>query len=227
MPYNFHSVGVIVSLLRLALGIVIIFLWREVAKSVLLKYLPPLFRFIGRIGLVLPRKHFIDAREYKSVPSHLPDETIPSIGQFPKMIRRGRSDSVGPQSAADAYETLAFRERKRRESLGQEGTSPSSRSPVSPDRSPLQQETGFGGGSSGRPPVSYQLSREEERKDEEAYQQQEQEMLSRIEKPRVRYDVEVVTKLLVYSGIAWWAVEGTPIVFELVGLGAGASGADK
>lgn len=42
-----------------------------------------------------------------------------------------------------------------------------------------------------------------------------------IERPRVRYDVEVIAKLVVYSGIGWWAVEGIPIVFEYVGLGVG------
>ncbi|EWC47973.1 hypothetical protein DRE_02855 [Drechslerella stenobrocha 248] len=228
VPYSYASVGPIGTLLRFAMGIAIIFVWREVAKSVLLKYLPPLFRFIGRIGLVLPRRHFIDAREYKSVPSHLPDETIPPIGQLPRMIRRGRSDSVGPQSAADAYETLAFRERKRRESLGNESGGPdhSSSSPARPPLPPhLQNGNGIGAGvnvSGGGPTLQ-----SDEARVEEAYKQQEKEMLSRIEKPRVRYDVEVVTKLLVYSGIAWWSVEGIPILFELVGLGAGSPGAEK
>ncbi|KAK6506377.1 hypothetical protein TWF506_011292 [Arthrobotrys conoides] len=229
VPYSFQSVGAVSTFLRFAMGVAIIFVWREVAKSVLLKYLPPLFRFIGRIGLVLPRRHFIDARDYKSVPSHLPDETIPPIGQLPRMIRRGRSDSVGPQSAADAYETLAFRERKRRESLGQEGMSPGSRSPV---RSPLGQENGSNNvnnslGGYVQQQQQQKLKEEEEKASEETYEKQERDMLSQIEKPRVRYDVEVVTKLLVYSGIAWWAVEGTPILFELVGLGAGQPGADR
>ncbi|KAF3131325.1 hypothetical protein TWF569_011192 [Orbilia oligospora] len=230
VPYSFQSVGLVSTSLRFVMGVAIIFIWREVAKSVLLRYLPPLFRFIGRIGLVLPRRHFIDAREYKSVPSHLPDETIPPIGQLPRMIRRGRSDSVGPQSAADAYETLAFRERKRRESLGQEGMSPGSRSPV---RSPLGQENGNNnvnnslGGYVQQQQQQRLKEEEEEKASEETYEKQERDMLSQIEKPRVRYDVEVVTKLLVYSGIAWWAVEGTPILFELVGLGAGQPGADK
>lgn len=47
----------------------------------------------------------------------------------------------------------------------------------------------------------------------------EKEMFEKLMKPRVRYDVEVVTKLIVYSGIAWLAVEGNPILFELIGLG--------
>ena len=69
---------------------------------------------------------------------------------------------------------------------------------------------------------------------------EEREMFSKLEKPRVRYDVEVITKLIVYSGmcgtssfamldwlmivvgIAWIAVEGAPILFETIGLGLSA-----
>jgi hypothetical protein len=50
---------------------------------------------------------------------------------------------------------------------------------------------------------------------------EEKEMFLRLEKPRVRYDVEVVTKLVVYTGIAWLAVEINPIIFEIIGLGMG------
>ena len=46
----------------------------------------------------------------------------------------------------------------------------------------------------------------------------DREMFSLLEKPRTHYDVEVVTKLVVYAGIAWLAVEGNPILFERLGL---------
>ena len=55
----------------------------------------------------------------------------------------------------------------------------------------------------------------ERRQDEK----EEREMFSKLEKPRVRYDVEVITKLIVYAGIAWIAVEGAPLLFESIGLG--------
>ena len=48
------------------------------------------------------------------------DNVLPGVGDFPGIVRnirnarRGRSVSIGPQSAADAYETLAYRERRRR-----------------------------------------------------------------------------------------------------------------
>ena len=75
--------------------------------------------------------------------------------------------------------------------------------------------------------------------DRREYDREDREMFSKLEKPRVRYDVEVITKLIVYtgtismssprryivtyikSGIAWIAVEGNPILFELIGLGIG------
>ena len=86
---------------------------------------------------------------------------------------------------------------------------------------------GTASGASSRRPSS------ERRQDE----REEREMFSKLEKPRVRYDVEVVTKLIVYTGtisfllmlnwliraagIAWIAVEGAPILFETIGLGLG------
>jgi hypothetical protein len=47
---------------------------------------------------------------------------------------------------------------------------------------------------------------------------QERRLFASIQRPRVRYDVEVVTKLIVYSGIAWLSVEGNPILFKHLGL---------
>lgn len=37
--------------------------------------------------------------------------------------------------------------------------------------------------------------------DRRQYEREDREMFSRLEKPRVRYDVEVITKLIVYSGM--------------------------
>ena len=181
--------------------------------------------------------------------------------------------SVGPQSEADAYETLAYRDKRRRQSKSEMAAATprideksksdgnghsyfgistshraSSRHPSAglptpapsnldlyssmsgPDQvlySPLTPGTASGGSS--RRPSS------ERRQDE----REEREMFSKLEKPRVRYDVEVITKLIVYAGtldifliamliwltnaagIGWIAVEGAPILFETVGLGLG------
>lgn len=55
-------------------------------------------------------------------------------------------------------------------------------------------------------------------------EQEKRELFMQLAKPRVRYDVEVVTKLIVYAGIAWIAIEAGPIFFEVVGLGMGVAG---
>ena len=146
--------------------------------------------------------------------------------------RRSRSVSVGPQSEADAYETLAFRDNRRRQSKsemakttprideknslednapGYFGISTSHRAstrrsttglptPASSNLDLYQSMTeaeqvlftppATASGASSRRPSS------ERRQDE----REEREMFSRLEKPRVRYDVEVITKLIVYTG---------------------------
>jgi len=165
---------------------------------------------------------------------------------------------MGPQSEADAYETLAYRAKRRKESksdmtsaiprieewggvqkdlpdyFGMKTTTcASSRylmaglptpAPSNPDL--CKSTTGAeiacytpltpgsllsGSGNTSRRPSA------ERRQDEK----ETREMFSKLEKPRVRYDVEVITKLVVYAGIAWIATEGAPILFETIGLGLG------
>lgn len=62
-------------------------------------------------------------REYGKVPGRLKDdEVIPNFSDIPSILTsirhpRRRAISIGPQSEADAYETLAYREKRRRESI--------------------------------------------------------------------------------------------------------------
>ena len=179
-------------------------------------------------------------REYQQVPNQKDDNVIPAVSEIPSLLtsfrhpRRSRSVSVGPQSEADAYETLAYRDKRRRQSKSEvaaaapkinnknssEENAPgyfgistshrtSSRHPTAslptpvyssmdlyksmtgPEQvlyTPLTSRTASG--ASSRRPSS------ERRQDE----REEREMFSKLEKPRVRYDVEVITKLIVYSG---------------------------
>lgn len=176
----------------------IIFLWREVAKPTFHYFLPPIYRFVESIGLSIPRKDFTPASEYKKVP-HLPDDTLFSLEELPSLvrnIRRARSDSVGPQSEADAYETLAYREKRRRESIA---ASARPEAPKAHDRfGKYEKEMGTGVVDQNK----YAGAIEDNSEGEE-----EREVFRTIApfKPRVRYDVEVVTKLVVYSGklISW------------------------
>ncbi|EAQ86807.1 hypothetical protein CHGG_08060 [Chaetomium globosum CBS 148.51] len=233
---------------RLVFGVGMIFAWREVMKPALLRFLPHLYRVIETHGLSLPRRFFVPASEYKDVPLHVRDDNVlPNVSDLPKLVRsfrgpgRGRSVSIGPQSAADAYETLAYRERRRRESLGSDaGGGLKGRESVNGLREKAvvdgecSQASGVQSSSGGRlaefekmmgtgkvvtadpaaadgaPGTDLYLGQQDELG--------EKEVFSKLVKPRVRYDVEVVTKLVVYAGIAWLAVDGGLLAFEAVGL---------
>ncbi len=60
--YDFSNEDIIISAARVVGGIVVIFLWRAVAKPTLLKILPPTLRFVDDYGLMIPRRYFLQAR---------------------------------------------------------------------------------------------------------------------------------------------------------------------
>jgi dihydrosphingosine 1-phosphate phosphatase len=255
VPFDLAHIGWAKTIARVLLGVVVIFAWREVMKPTLLKVLPHLFRVIEKYGFILPRKFFMPASEYKKIPARLKvDNVMPSVSDLPGLLTsirhpgRGRSVSVGPQSAADAYETLAYREKRRRDSLTNTELesaigAPRSLSTSSTKRdyftgnadkdgavsqvsgisasigvantgnlpTPAQSRVGSYEQMMGQGHVMISPATPEEKVDDDdddnaeifvgqQNELEEKEMFSRLEKPRVRYDVEVVTKLVVYTG---------------------------
>jgi len=261
VPFDLEHMGWIVVILRVLVGVLVIFAWREVMKPTLLRLLPHVFRFIEKYGFILPRKYFMPASEYKKIPSHLKvDNVMPSVSDLPGLLTsirhpgRGRSVSIGPQSAADAYETLAYREKRRRDSLTNPEIDLAAQSPRSSSTSTQQkdyftsrvttpdvdkegavhQASGVSASlkntAPGNPPTPAQSrvgsfeqmmgqghvlispssppsTTQDEGNDDDVEimvgqqdELEEKEMFLRLEKPRVRYDVEVVTKLVVYTG---------------------------
>ncbi|KAH7250080.1 uncharacterized protein BKA55DRAFT_594242 [Fusarium redolens] len=216
--------GLAANVARIVFGVLVVFAWRETMKPLLLKLLPHLFRIFEQVGVNMPRRFFTPASKYKTVPTGSRIDTLfPSPSDFPRMVEsirnpttRGRSVSIGPQSAADAYETLAYRERKRRESV-------SSNHSLKSKSSNLELQTthedysGKGAQASGAQAnriVEFEQmmgtgevvttpAADDDRVEifvtgtEDGLE--EREMFSQLIKPRVRYDVEVVTKLVVYT----------------------------
>ncbi|KAI9679523.1 MAG: hypothetical protein M1817_005545 [Caeruleum heppii] len=242
VPFDLASMGYLKVLLRIACGVLTIFMWREIMKPAMLRSLPPMFRIIERLGLSLPRRYFVQASEYEDIPARLKvDNVFPSMSDLPSLVDsvrhpRKRAVSIGPQSAADAYEALAYRDRRRRDSNTENGFTSSNEKN---GRAFVVDANCIGENDAGRPSVprapppelpyappsvngtlsSPRRGLDEKKNDE----REEREMFSQLQRPRVRYDVEVVTKLIVYAGIALLAVEGNPILFELIGLGMGAT----
>lgn len=248
VPFSIDSLGWPKVMTRIVLGVLTVYVWRAVAKSTLLKQLPPLFRVMENLGLDLPRRFFEPASRYKSVPYlRHDDNVIPSARDIPNMlgntISRRRAISVGPQSEADAYEALAYRQKRRRDSLKDGAvTSPISKTSEqakdyfstdtktashSRKRSSSLEEfrAQMGAASPMLSPnvlitpraqnMNGSINVDANNEDE----MDRTELFATVKKPRVRYDVEVVTKLIVYCGIAWLAVEGNPILFHHIGLG--------
>ncbi|TKA35377.1 hypothetical protein B0A54_13456 [Friedmanniomyces endolithicus] len=190
--YGFNNQDLFKIGARIVGGIAVIFVWRAVMKSMLLRYLPPIYR------------------NYKSVPPLRSDDNlIPQAFEISALMSRLRNPrkrtvSIGPQSEADAREFIANRAQKRRDSRSSfDAIKPllQVKSPTDPNLlTPPLSDAG----------ASSDSGREDERKT--------QELLRAVEKPRIRYDVEVVTKLVVYAGIAWWAAEGNPLLFRWVGI---------
>lgn len=61
VPFLIDEMGWPKAILRVAIGILAIFVWRGVMKPSLLRVLPPVFRIIERMGLNLPRRFFVQA----------------------------------------------------------------------------------------------------------------------------------------------------------------------
>ena len=203
------SLGIPLQVVRVILGVFIIFAWREIMKPAMLRGLPHLFRLMERANMNLPRRFFKPASQYKTVPENSRMDTlIPSVSDIPRVVEsirhprtRGRSISIGPQSAADAYEALAYRERRRRESVGsnsslketqdQDGTCAASG--VQDSSMP---EVGSSTGHAKAPGGESEMDILVEKQDA----LEEKQMFEGLIKSRTRYDVEVVTKMVVYTG---------------------------
>lgn len=235
VPFDLESMGWTVTVARILLGVMTIFIWRGFMKPFMLRVLPPIFRIVERFGLTLPRKFFKQPSEYTRIPKlRKDDNVIPSISEIPSFLTsirhpRRRSVSIGPQSQADAYETLAYREKRRRGSVSAGYASNSGGMldaanhdlPNSSDKTESvtngfisqpaskmskwetyesMMGTGFDRGSQDGALVCSLAEPSAVNTEMEKQELDEREMFSRLEKPRVRYDAEVVTKLIVYSG---------------------------
>ncbi|KAK8086534.1 PAP2 superfamily protein [Apiospora phragmitis] len=235
--FDLEALGWPVVILRIVTGVLAVFVWREAAKPVLLKSLPYFFRIIETWGMNLPRRFFMPASKYKNIPLRLRvDNVLPNVSDFPNFVNnirkggRGRSVSIGPQSAADAYETLAYRDRRRRESntsstsrglrsresvASLRAASPSPITPTSDEKSGAR-SSAVSGGQHHHELSDYErmmgegtvmVTPPEQEGDDPTLvigsqdELSEREVFAQLIKPRVRYDVEVVTKLVVYTGM--------------------------
>ena len=122
-------------------------------------------------------------RSYRFVPP-IPDQPLPSFRDIPELLARfsrPRSVSVGPQSEIDVWEQIDYRDERRRRRSNSVESNISTR------------EARHHLNSIGEKSFTDDIF------DDEG---DEKLLRTKIEEPRKRYDVEVVTKLIVYTGIS-------------------------
>lgn len=112
----------------------------------------------------------------------IPDQPLPGFREIPELLARfgrPRSVSVGPQSEIDVWEQLDYRDERRR-------------------RRSNSIESNFSASDNRK---YFTAIREQPFSDDTLFDDNDEKILRvHIEEPRVRYDVEVVTKLIVYAG---------------------------
>lgn len=61
VPFDIQSIGLIRAILRVVVGVMMIFIWRASMKPTMFKILPPIFRVLEKVRLNLPRAFFLSA----------------------------------------------------------------------------------------------------------------------------------------------------------------------
>lgn len=190
---------------KMIFGILVIFTWRLLAKSALHLILPPTFRLLSRAFQLPKRRFYTPATEYKSVPSEFavtPQglgvlHPIPSVIDLPSKVDVGIDMDESVVASASARKTRRSgkgeREMKfRNVNSGVNGSG-------------VTDEKGNGhvngSGIVGSTQVKFE---DEEAKNGETVK---------------HYDADVLTKVIVYAGIAMLSIEVLPITFHLMGLG--------
>ncbi|WWC91291.1 uncharacterized protein L201_006234 [Kwoniella dendrophila CBS 6074] len=176
---------------RLILGLGIMFAWRLIAKTTLLRILPTLFRTFSKVsGEDLPTRRFYKAAtDYGEVPSKLAFRHIPSV------VDLQIGDNTNDSSSNSPIDSPLLNPRKS--SLAVPNGTADLRKRISNPKNPKQE----------------MKEAEKKMKDDEI------KLLIRINKrkgDRSKYDAEVLTKVGVYSGIGLLATTFIPILFRII-----------
>ncbi|KAF9581111.1 hypothetical protein BGW38_001993 [Lunasporangiospora selenospora] len=244
IPYSASELGVIKSVLRLVLGVGTLFVWRLMAKKALYVVLPPIYKLFS----LPYRPHFIPASTYHTLSTYpigkVPSVIdLPSMSGNAEIVGLQSSMDVHEkysqaaaqaQANADAHGeqydglVMGLRARKGQNATDDEEkvTMPLLNSHESTQEHNHQQYSHARDASTlsnattecGNDDFSFVNE-----KNGVYYSRLEDEAeallsVQRMHPPKNRFDVDIVAKLVVYAGIGALAVDGIPILFDLVGL---------
>lgn len=172
------------AVVKMVLGILIIFMWRIFAKTVMHTVLPPIFRLLSQAFTLPHRRFYTPATDYKNVPPEKGLHPIPSVIDLPSMIEM-EMDGGGSSGASLAAPGGIYGQynMKLRGSKGRDKSASSM----------SEKKVGLGF-------------------DMEEYAGKQDEVVK-------HYDADVLTKVVVYSGIGMLACGLIPVLFEVLGWG--------
>ncbi|RDB18722.1 Dihydrosphingosine 1-phosphate phosphatase YSR3 [Hypsizygus marmoreus] len=176
--------------LKMIVGILVIFIWRLLAKSALHLILPPTFRGLARVFSLPNRRFYTPATDYKSVPS---DFSGTGLHAIPSVIDLPSSGGVGTE-------------------VGGIGSGVGGVSALGANKIKLRGGSNSDASEKGRSEMNGHAlangnGQELGGKDTKDGQ------------PVKHYDADVLTKVVVYAGIAVLACELLPAMFEVLGWG--------
>lgn len=215
-PFSFKELGIVKTLLRVLLGVMMIVVWKTVSKKVLLRVLPPIY---SKIGWYIPRNYFKPVSQsnetfnqiYQSSLKRLDNDEIADVPKFVKNITQPPEvvDKQGPDSMADVYELMSA----AAENDGYITTQSKNR---------LAGKNGNNNGSSKNNTNDYNPDDNTGDIDiDVSITNSEKDTTKRIVSCvalRPRYDVEIVARLIIYGGIAGLATLGFGFMVKIVGL---------
>ncbi|KAJ8688727.1 Long-chain base-1-phosphate phosphatase [Pleurotus ostreatus] len=202
-----------VAFIKVVVGVLAIFTWRLLAKSLLHVILPPIFRFLSRLvfPLSLPhRRFYTPATDYTNVPS---DFVGVNGGRGGAALGMGLGRAVPSVIDLSAIGDEEEREERNGQSEGVRSRGSANRI----DDKAVGLGLGLGASS---PLARYGDGNRIGIDDGETNDRLgEVEVKDKYGEPVKHYDADVITKMIVYAGIAVITSEVMPVMFELVGWG--------
>jgi hypothetical protein len=173
----------------------VIFTWRILAKSILHLILPPTFRLLAQAFTLPNRRFYTPATDYKNVPSELGLRPIPSVINLPEHL--GMEMEMDPSTKASGL------------GLGVNETELRVRGGKMNGKKTLNGKaygTVYGVGNGNR---DWELEKFGSGQDDDGA----------VKDAVKHYDADVLTKVIVYFGIALLACTWLPVLFEVLGWG--------
>jgi len=182
-----------VATLKMVFGVFIIFSWRLFAKATLHFILPPTYRFLAQAFTLPTRRFYTPATDYKNVPSDLGLRPIPSVIDLPEHLGMEMETDIGTHASGLGlgYSAADLRARGGKANGSKMATS-----------------KGFG--------TVYGVGNGD--RNWELEKHGNGEVKGDVDDVK-HYDADVLTKVVVYCGIALLASTGLPVFFEVVGWG--------